>query len=108
MKRRFLFLFLIGASLFAQTTPSVFYVVTAVDSIGRESAFSNEVNVLIPQGKSVLLTWNASTSTVSGYIVYRSLTTGTGYAKIGTTSATVLTFTDTAPNAPSGLAGSPK
>jgi fibronectin type 3 domain-containing protein len=45
---------------------------------------------------SVVLTWNASTSTVVGYYVYRSTTSGTGYAKLNASSAaTGLTYTDT-------------
>ncbi len=43
---------------------------------------------------SVLLSWNASTSTVSGYNVYRSTVSGTQYAKLN--SALVgLAYTDT-------------
>lgn len=46
---------------------------------------------------TVALTWNASTSTVSGYNVYRSAVSGTGYAKInGSIPVTVLSYTDTA------------
>jgi fibronectin type 3 domain-containing protein len=45
---------------------------------------------------SVALTWTASTSTVVGYYVYRSTTSGTGYAKLNASSAaTGLTYTDT-------------
>jgi fibronectin type 3 domain-containing protein len=42
----------------------------------------------------VALAWNASTSTVSGYNVYRSTVSGTGYAKINSSLVTVLTYTD--------------
>jgi hypothetical protein len=46
---------------------------------------------------TVALSWNASTSTVSGYNVYRSTVSGTGYAKInGSTLITVLSYTDAA------------
>ena len=45
---------------------------------------------------SVVLTWTASTSTVTGYYVYRSTTSGTGYAKLNASlAATGLTYTDT-------------
>ncbi|HET7206523.1 MAG TPA: choice-of-anchor D domain-containing protein [Terriglobales bacterium] len=44
---------------------------------------------------SVSLTWNASTSTVTGYNVYRSTINGSGYVKINTSLVTVLTYTDT-------------
>ncbi len=43
---------------------------------------------------SVTLNWNASTSTVSGYNVYRSTTSGTGYAKINASLVGSLSYTD--------------
>jgi hypothetical protein len=44
---------------------------------------------------SVTLTWTASTSSnVSGYNIYRSTTSGTGYSKINTSLITALTYTD--------------
>jgi hypothetical protein len=43
---------------------------------------------------SVALNWNASTSTVSGYNVYRSTTSGTGYTKINASLVSGLTYTD--------------
>jgi len=43
---------------------------------------------------TVALTWNASTSTISGYNVYRSTVSGTGYAKINPSLVAVLSFTD--------------
>jgi fibronectin type 3 domain-containing protein len=49
------------------------------------------------QGKThtAVLTWVASTSSgVVKYNVYRSTTSGGGYANIGNTPATTLTFTD--------------
>jgi fibronectin type 3 domain-containing protein len=49
-----------------------------------------------PASYSVALSWTASTSTVVGYYVYRSTTSGTGYAKLNASSAaTGLTYTDT-------------
>lgn len=45
---------------------------------------------------TVTLNWNASTSTVSGYNVYRSTTSGTGYVKINGALVTALTYTDSA------------
>jgi Abnormal spindle-like microcephaly-assoc'd, ASPM-SPD-2-Hydin/Protein of unknown function (DUF1573) len=44
---------------------------------------------------SVALAWVASTSTVSGYNVYRSTTSGSGYAKINSALVTGLTYSDT-------------
>ena len=37
---------------------------------------------------NITLTWTASTSTVSGYNIYRSTTSGSGYTKIGTSTTT--------------------
>jgi len=96
-----LFFLVFAWTMRSQSSVTVFYVVTAVDSIGRESAFSNEASVAIPPGKSIALAWQASTSAVTGYNVYRSLTTGTGYVKIGSTA--LLGFTDLPPNPPTSL-----
>ena len=47
------------------------------------------------QSHTVALSWTASTTTtVTGYNVYRSTTNGTGYAKINSSLVTVLTYTD--------------
>ncbi|MGB2665888.1 MAG: choice-of-anchor D domain-containing protein, partial [Candidatus Acidiferrum sp.] len=43
---------------------------------------------------TVALAWNASTSTVSGYNVYRSTTNGTGYTKINTPLVASLSYID--------------
>jgi hypothetical protein len=43
---------------------------------------------------SVALNWNASTSTVSGYNVYRSAISGSGYAKMNTSLVGSLNYTD--------------
>jgi fibronectin type 3 domain-containing protein len=42
----------------------------------------------------VALSWDASTSTVSGYNIYRSTTSGSGYAKLNTTLLITLVYTD--------------
>jgi TolB protein len=48
-----------------------------------------------PSAHSVSLTWDASTSSVVGYYVYRSTTSGTGYTKLNASSAaTGLTYAD--------------
>jgi len=44
---------------------------------------------------SVTLSWTASTSTVSGYNVYRSTTSGSGYAKINSGLVGSVTYSDT-------------
>jgi hypothetical protein len=43
---------------------------------------------------SVLLRWNTSTSTVSGYNVYRSTTSATEYVKLNSSLVSSLTYTD--------------
>jgi hypothetical protein len=52
--------------------------------------------VMTPTAYSVALTWDASTSTVVGYYVYRSTTNGAGYAKITGSSIANLAYTDSA------------
>jgi fibronectin type 3 domain-containing protein len=42
----------------------------------------------------VTLNWTASTSTVSGYNVYRSTTNGSGYAKINSSLVSAVTYSD--------------
>jgi fibronectin type 3 domain-containing protein len=73
-----------------------YYVVTAVDPHSLESVSSNEVSVSTPPQPptslmasavpgQVTLTWTASVSTtVTGYNVYRSTVSGTGYMKVAT------------------------
>jgi hypothetical protein len=43
---------------------------------------------------TVSLSWTASTSVVSGYNVYRSTTSGTGYAKVNGSLVAVVNYTD--------------
>jgi hypothetical protein len=50
---------------------------------------------------SATLSWTASTSTVAGYNVYRSTTSGTGYSKINGSLVGALTFLDS--NVTSGV-----
>jgi hypothetical protein len=45
---------------------------------------------------SVVLTWTASTSTVSGYNVYRSTISGSGFTKLNSSLVASPTFSDTA------------
>jgi hypothetical protein len=68
-----------------------------------QSAMVKEANVTglsfsatVQLAHSVALVWNASTSVVSSYNVYRSAMNGTAYTKISSTLGTVLSYTDTA------------
>jgi fibronectin type 3 domain-containing protein len=47
-----------------------------------------------PVQHSVALAWSASTSTVSGYNVYRSTVSGGAYTKINSSLVAILTYTD--------------
>jgi fibronectin type 3 domain-containing protein len=47
-----------------------------------------------PVQHSAVSTWNASTSTVVGYKVYRSTVTGSSYTKINSSLVSSLTYTD--------------
>jgi fibronectin type 3 domain-containing protein len=47
-----------------------------------------------PSSHTVALSWNASTSNVTGYNVYRSTTSGAGYLRITTSPLTSLTYVD--------------
>ena len=90
----------------AQSAPQYIYVVTAVDSTGAESVFSNQAVAVLTQGKHIVgLTWVASTSTVIGYNVYRGTVAGGPFTKINSALVSGLTYSDTfvLPNAPSGL-----
>jgi hypothetical protein len=44
---------------------------------------------------SVMLSWNASTSMIAGYNVYRSTVNGGGFTKLNSSLVTLLTYTDT-------------
>jgi len=89
--------------------PTLFYVATTVDSNTVESTASNEVPVVItPQKFHVVLTWQAGSvcptcsTTITGYNIYRGKASGGPYVLVGSTAATILTFTDvvTPPNPP--------
>ena len=67
------------------------------NATGSPATISLSGTGVTPTAHSVALQWDASTSTVVGYYVYRSTTSGTGYAKLNPSSAaTGLTYTDTA------------
>lgn len=112
IKRKIPFLFLIIVLIAypskTQTTPNLFYVATAVDTLGIESSFSNETSATVTNAHhTVNLTWVASTSNVSGYNIYRGTKSGGPYTKLNTSVITTLTYSDvyTIPNPPTGLQG---
>jgi hypothetical protein len=100
----FLTLVVFALPLRAQAGNSVtyFYVVSSVDSSGRESTFSNEASALVPPGKSVVLTWvNATTTTTTN--VWRGSQSGGPYIRIATVAVNIQTFTDLPPAPPTAL-----
>lgn len=93
------------ATLSATFTPA-----TAVAVTGSVTVTSNATNSPVtitlsgtgvqPVIHSVLLSWTASTSTVSGYNTYRGTVSGGPYAKMNSTTDLITSYTD--PNALSG------
>jgi fibronectin type 3 domain-containing protein len=63
---------------------------------GSPATISLSGTGVTPVQHSVALTWNASTSTVSGYNVYRSTVSGSSYTLINSSLVAVLNFTDAA------------
>jgi fibronectin type 3 domain-containing protein len=63
-------------------------------TISTASASGVNFTATAQVGHTVALTWNASTSTVSGYNVYRSTVSGTGFARINPSPVAVLSYTD--------------
>jgi hypothetical protein len=59
-------------------------VTVTSNATGSPTTISLSGTGVQPQSHSVMLNWTASTSSVSGYNVYRSTTNGSGYAKVNT------------------------
>lgn len=79
-----------------QQSVTLFYVATAVDNNGLESAFSNESAATVSGLHNVVdLSWTASTSIVAGYNMYRGKVSGGPYTKINTSLIAGTTYTDT-------------
>ena len=82
-------------------TPSEsgFTFTPATQSVTLSSANQTGVNFTAAastsQAHSVALTWTASTSTVSGYNIYRSTVSGSGYAKVNSSLVASLSYSDT-------------
>jgi hypothetical protein len=100
-----------GASVPVTLTPSqrltfsVVFSPTATGSVsgsvtitsnatGSPSTITLSGSGVVAVTHSVNLSWTASTSTVSGYNVYRSLTSGTGYTKLNGSLVSVVDYTD--------------
>jgi hypothetical protein len=83
-------------TLGAQFSPTATGTVNGSISIVSNAAGSPATVTLSGTGvtHSVALTWNASTSTVAGYNVYRTTTSGTGYIKVNSSLVGVLNYTD--------------
>src|SRR5260370_22040998 len=64
------------------------------NATGSPATVSLSGTGVAPVQHSVTLTWNASTSTVSGYNVYRSTVSGGGYVKLNSSLVAVLNYTD--------------
>jgi Abnormal spindle-like microcephaly-assoc'd, ASPM-SPD-2-Hydin/Protein of unknown function (DUF1573) len=100
-----------GATVPATLTPSqkltfsVIFSPTATGSVsgnvtitsnaaGSPSTITLSGSGVVTVTHSVSLSWAASTSTVSGYNVYRSTTSGTGYTKVNGSLVSVMDYTD--------------
>ena len=86
-------------TLSVQFSPTVAGSVTGTISIVSNASGSPATITLSRTGvasiqHSVDLSWNASTSTVSGYNVYRSTVSGSSYTKINSSLVTALNYTD--------------
>jgi len=66
----------------------------ASNATGSPASVSLSGTGVAPVQHSVVLTWNASTSTVAGYNVYRSTVSGSGYTKLNSLLVSALTYTD--------------
>jgi hypothetical protein len=83
----------------AQFSPTVAGSVNGSISITSNATGSPATVILsgtgvTPVQHTATLTWNASTSTVAGYNVYRTTTSGTGYVKVNASLVAALNYTD--------------
>jgi hypothetical protein len=67
---------------------------TVSNATGSPASVSLSGTGVAPVQHSVALSWIASTSTVSGYNVYRSTVSGSSYTKINSSLVAVLNYTD--------------
>ena len=88
-----------NSTLAAQFSPAVAgnisgNITIVSNASGSPAAVSLSGTGVVPVQHSVALTWNASTSTVSGYNVYRSTVSGSGYTRVVSSLVSGLTYTD--------------
>ena len=69
-------------------------ITIASNASGSPAAVSLSGTGVVSVQHSVALAWNASTSTVSGYNVYRSTVSGSGYTKVDSSLVSGLNYTD--------------
>jgi Immunoglobulin domain/Immunoglobulin I-set domain len=90
-----------GATATSYTTPATVssdsgstFDVTVSNTAGTITSTAAALTVNAAVQHSVALTWNASPSTVAGYNVYRTTTTGENYVKINPSLVPALDYTD--------------
>ena len=76
------------------TAPSASVIVTAQSGAVPGSSASASVSVTQPVSHSVNLTWNASTSSVAGYNIYRGTQPAGPYSKLNPMLETATVYTD--------------
>jgi len=69
-------------------------VTVSSNATGSPSSISLSGSGVTPTPHTVSLSWTASTSTVSGYNVYRTTTSGSGYAKLNGGLVASVSYTD--------------
>jgi hypothetical protein len=69
-------------------------VMITSNATGSPATITLSGSGVVPVPHTVSLSWTASTSVVSGYNVYRSTTSGTGYTKLTASLVSVVSYTD--------------
>lgn len=63
-------------------------------ALAKQNSATQGLSITVTQ-HSVSLSWTATSSSgITGYNVYRSLTSGSGYSNIGSTNSATTTYTD--------------